>query len=231
MPTKIYETEYVYTADGREIEVSPLKIKYLKQFMDTFNTIKFVSNQDDALKIFIKCATIAMKQFSPDIKTVEDFENNFDIQTMHKILKNAGGIDLENSEENKPQINAAEQEKSSWDTLDLVKLESEAFLLGIWKNFDELESCLSIPELMTILEQKRETDYQDKRFSAGIAGVDLEENKTQEVDPWEAMKARVAAKESGIGNGDPNDITALQGVKAQQMGFGIGMGLEYENLT
>jgi len=231
MPTKIYETEYVYTADGREIEVSPLKIKYLKQFMDTLNTIKFVSNQDDALKIFIKCATIAMKQFSPDIKTVEDFENNFDIQTMHKILKNAGGIDLESSEENKPQINAAEQEKSSWDTLDLVKLESEAFLLGIWKNFDELESCLSIPELMTILEQKRETDYQDKRFSAGIAGVDLEENKTQEVDPWEAMKARVAAKESGIGNGDPNDITALQGVKAQQMGFGIGMGLEYENLT
>jgi len=42
------------------------------------------------------------------------------------------------------------------------------------------------------------------------------------------MKARVAAKTSGVGNGDPNDITALQGIKAQQTGFGIGMGLDYE---
>ena len=80
---------------------------------------------------------------------------------------------------------------------------------------------------MAILEQKRETDYQDKRFSAGIAGVDLEADK-QEEDPWEAMKARVAAKQSGIGNGNPNDITALQGIQAQQAGFGIGMGLDYE---
>jgi hypothetical protein len=42
------------------------------------------------------------------------------------------------------------------------------------------------------------------------------------------MKARVAARESGIGNGDPNDITSLQGVRAAQTGFGIGMGLDYE---
>jgi hypothetical protein len=231
MPTKIYEIQYVYTANGREIEVCPLKIKYLKQFMDTFNTIKTVDNEEDVLKIFIKCATIAMKQFSPDIKTIEDFEDNFDMKTMHKILKNAGGIDLEKTEQAPVQVNTEQQEKSSWENLDLVKLESEAFLLGIWKNFDELELSLSIPELMIILEQKRENDYQDKRFSAGIAGVDLEDNKTQEVDPWEAMKARVAAKESGIGNGDPNDITSLQGQKAQQMGFGIGMGLDYENLT
>jgi hypothetical protein len=42
------------------------------------------------------------------------------------------------------------------------------------------------------------------------------------------MKARVAAQVSGIGNGDPNDITSLQGQKAQQYGFGIGMGLDYE---
>lgn len=228
MPTNIYEIDYIYTSDGTEIEICPLKIKYLKQFMDTFNMIKTVSDEEEILKIFIKCATIAMKQFYPDIKTSQDFEDNFDMKTMHKILKIAGGINLENKEEQKPQIDVQEQEKSSWENLDLIKLEGEAFLLGIWKNFDELESSLSIPELMLILEQKRESDYQDKRFSAGIAGVDLEENKSKEVDAWEAMKARVAAKASGIGNGDPNDITSLQGTKAQQMGFGIGLGLDYE---
>jgi len=47
-------------------------------------------------------------------------------------------------------------------------------------------------------------------------------------DPWEAMKARVAAKASGIGTGNPNDIVSLQGVAAQQAGFGIGHGLGYE---
>jgi hypothetical protein len=62
-----------------------------------------------------------------------------------------------------------------------------------------------------------------------MQGVDLDEaSGAAQEDPWEAMKARVASKISGIGNGDPNDITSLQGQKAQQYGFGIGMGLDYE---
>jgi hypothetical protein len=82
---------------------------------------------------------------------------------------------------------------------------------------------------MSILEQKRELDYQDKKFSASLKGIDLDGvSKKQEDDPWEALKARVAAKTSGIGNGDPNDITSLQGVKAQKAGFGIGNGIQYE---
>ena len=85
---------------------------------------------------------------------------------------------------------------------------------------------------MITLEQKRELDYQEKKFLAAMQGVDLDEtNGRQEEDPWEAMKARVAAKQSGIGNGNPNDITALQGVQAQQAGFGIGMGLDYEVIS
>jgi hypothetical protein len=101
--------------------------------------------------------------------------------------------------------------------------------LGIWKNFDELESSISMSELMVILESTRELDYNEKKFLAAMQGVDLDEQsgKTKE-DPWEAMKARVASQISGIGNGDPNDITSLQGQKAQQYGFGIGMGLDYE---
>ena len=175
-----------------------------------------------------------MKQFCPQIKTVDDFEDNFDLKAMYKIIEYAGGIKMnpENIEDNDmPEEQIATTSKSTWQDLDLNKLESEAFLLGIWKNYDELESSICLAELMSILEQKREMDYQDKKFTASLKGVDLDEaSGVQEEDPWEAMQARVEAKLSGIGNGNPNDITALQGVKAQQVGFGIGLGLDYEVL-
>jgi len=42
------------------------------------------------------------------------------------------------------------------------------------------------------------------------------------------MKARVFSKGK---TSDPNDITSFQGTKASQAGFGLGMGLGYEDLT
>jgi hypothetical protein len=42
------------------------------------------------------------------------------------------------------------------------------------------------------------------------------------------MKARVFSKGQ---TSDSNDVLSLQGPKAKQLGFGIGMGLDYENLT
>jgi hypothetical protein len=47
-------------------------------------------------------------------------------------------------------------------------------------------------------------------------------------EEWEAMKARVF---SGGKTSDGNDVLSLQGPKAKQLGFGIGMGLDYEDLT
>jgi hypothetical protein len=46
MATIIYETKNIYTMDNTEIEISPLKIKYLRQLMDVFENIKS-SNDDD----------------------------------------------------------------------------------------------------------------------------------------------------------------------------------------
>jgi hypothetical protein len=42
------------------------------------------------------------------------------------------------------------------------------------------------------------------------------------------MKARVF---SGGQTSDSNDILSFQGPKAQKAGFGINMGLDYEDLT
>lgn len=236
MPTKIYDIHYVKTIYGKEIEISPLKIKHMRQFMDHFNTLKNAKSEDEIQDKLIECATIAMKQFYPEIKSPEEFEDVFDLKTMYKILEYAGGINMDPEEKQENEIiedvSETSVEKSTWDNLDLNKLESEAFLLGIWKSYDELESSICLAELMAILEQKREMDYQDKKFTASLKGIDLDEavGKVEE-DPWEAMKARVAAKVSGIGNGSPNDVTALQGVAAQQAGFGIGYGLGYETIN
>jgi hypothetical protein len=62
---------------------------------------------------------------------------------------------------------------------------------------------------------------------AAIQGVDLDK-QTNKQDPWEAMKARVFSNGK---TGNPNDITAFQGINAQKAGFGIGLGLGYEDLT
>lgn len=235
MPTKIYDIAYIKTIYGKEIEISPLKIKHMREFMDKFDSVKTAENEEAMIKVLTECATIAMKQFYPEIDTVEKFEDEFDLKTMYKIIEYAGGIKMDDEEQEESDDRQEQSEsssKSGWGDLDLNKLESEAFLLGIWKNYDELESSICLAELMSILEQKREMDYQDKKFTASLKGIDLDEASGQkEEDPWEAMKARVAAKASGIGNGNPNDITSFQGTKGQQAGFSIGKELGYEVLN
>ena len=117
--------------------------------------------------------------------------------------------------------------QNSWEDLDLAKLESEVFLLGIWKDYMELEASLSMPELMATIAVIRDLDYQEKKFLAAIQGVDLDKNSGKQ-DEWENLKARVFSKGK---TSDGNDVLALQGANAQKAGFGIGMGLDYEDLT
>lgn len=236
MPTEIYKTSEVELSDGTILEISPLKIKYLKQFMEIFETIKNTKTDEEAVGVLADCVRVAMKQYMPSLKTLEDVEDNVSLPAIYKIVEIAANIKIggEGGEPGKePQPTEINQNPdASWEKLDLAKLESEIFILGIWKNYDELESNVSMPELMAILESRRELDYNEKKFLAAMQGVDLDEaSGKKEEDPWEAMKARVASKISGIGNGDPNDILSFQGHKAAKNGFGIGMGLDYETVS
>jgi hypothetical protein len=108
----------------------------------------------------------------------------------------------------------------------LAELEAEVFLLGIWKDYEELELSLSMPELTATLNAKRESDYTEKKFLAAIQGIDLDKQSNQR-NAWEDMKARVFSKGQ---TSDANDVLALQGPNAKKAGFGIGMGLDYEKL-
>jgi hypothetical protein len=230
MATKIYKTKRIYLFDGTEIEIMPLKIKYLREFMDVFYTIKDTENDDEAMIVLLECTRIAMKQYFPEIsKNIEDLENNIDLPTVHEILDLAGNIKVgENSEEDVKTQAQKGDPGPSWEDFDLAKLESEVFLLGIWKDYNELEESLSLSEIMAIISSKRDLDYQEKKFFAAIQGVDLEDSGNEErgQKEWENLKARVF---SGGATSDSNDVLSLQGQNAKKAGFGIGMGLDYED--
>jgi hypothetical protein len=213
--------------DGTELYITPLKIKFLKLFLDEFENVKLATNDDEAIDALAKCTVIAMRQYYPLIKTQEELEDNIDMPTIYKILDFAAGIKINEKAEETVKKQATES-GSTWDDLDLAELESEVFLLGIWKDYEELESSMSMPEIIATLKIKRDLDYSQKKFLAAMQGVDLDKANNNNSNAWEEMKARVFSK--GKAN-DPNDITALQGYNAQKAGFGIGMGLDYEDLT
>mgnify|MGYP003339505581 CR=1 FL=1 len=148
-----------------------------------------------------------------------------DIHTVYQVLDFCAGIKI-NKESEKPVKEQAE-DGIQWKDLDLAKLESEAFLLGIWKDYMELEKSVSMPELSMILSTSRELDYQEKKFLAAMQGVDLDQESEKGQKEWEDMKARVFSKGKAT---DSKDVLALQGQNAVTAGFGIGMGLEYEDL-
>lgn len=230
MATKVYDSGYINLVDGTEIYIKPLKIKYLREFMAAFDLIKVSQNDEQSITILSYCALVALRSQYPLIQTTEQFEDQVDLPNVYKILDLAAGIKINEKSEEPVKDQAEDSKSSTWDDLDLAELESELFLLGIWKDYEELETSLSMPELVATLSSKRDLDYQEKKFLAAIQGVDLDKQsgKASSQNEWEKMKARVFSKGK---TEDPNDIVSFQGTKAAQAGFGIGMGMGYEDLT
>ena len=230
MATTVYKNKIIKLVDGTELDIVPLKIKYLREFMEAFEYVKTAKDDDEAIDFLVECVRITMKQYYPDINlTKSDVEDSLDMPTIYTVLDISAGIKINQKSEETVKDQATES-GSSWSELDLAKIESEVFLLGIWKDYRELEESLSMPELIATLSSRRDLDYQEKKFLAAIQGVDLDaqSGSSKGQKEWEDMKARVFSKGQSL---DSNDIVSLQGANAQKAGFGIGYGLDYENLT
>jgi hypothetical protein len=77
MATRIYKSDIITLIDGEKIEIYPLKIKYLREFMEAFHLIKQSENDLQSISYLSECARIAMQQYKPEIsKTIEDLEDN-----------------------------------------------------------------------------------------------------------------------------------------------------------
>lgn len=221
MATKIYESGQVELLNGVIVEAVPLKIKYLRELMDAFELVKNSDGDDEAMTNLALCASITLKQYCPEF--YPEAEDLCNMPIVYKLLNYAAGIKV-NKDSDESIKKQAVDSGSSWEELDLAKIESEVFLLGIWKDYLELEKSMSMPEILATLSVKRELDHNEKKFIAAMQGVDLDAGSGSQKE-WEDMKARVFSKGQAT---DGNDILAYQGATASKAGFGVGMGIDYE---
>jgi hypothetical protein len=115
---------------------------------------------------------------------------------------------------------------SGWSELDLAALEAQVFLIGKWKNFEELEDSLSMPELVQLLKGISKKEDEDRKFQASLQGINLGEDATVEEESEHPTFEEIQMRAQGI-NGLQNDIIGLRGQAAATKGFGINQGLGY----
>jgi hypothetical protein len=97
MASSVYEVVEVELQDGTKVEMKPLKIKFLRDFMKEFQKIGDEGIAEDNIKsmdLLVTCATIAMKQFDEELATKEKLEDILDLPTVYKIIEVAAGIKL-----------------------------------------------------------------------------------------------------------------------------------------
>ncbi len=111
MATKIFETETIALASGKKLELRPLKIKYLREFMKEFENLPGVmSDNVGSLDVIMKCVAAALKQYDPELADDTDLlEEEFDLPTAYKIIEVGSGIKMTDDDDD-PKPQTAEQD-------------------------------------------------------------------------------------------------------------------------
>lgn len=66
----------------------------------------------------------------------------------------------------------------------------------MYKNYDELEENLSMPELLLTLETIEKKEFRRQKFDAALQGVDLDDPFVSSQTTLDDVKKRIAAKNS-----------------------------------
>src|SRR6478736_9317435 len=82
-----------------------------------------------------------------------------------------------------------------WDDFDLVSLESEVILTGMYKNYEELEECLTLEELEEVYSTIKKREFEAMKFTAALKGINLEEDDVD--NEYETIVNRGRAKAVG----------------------------------
>jgi hypothetical protein len=92
--------------------------------------------------------------------------------------------------------------------------------VGAWKSFDELEENMSLPEIMASVEELYDADWLDKRFLAGLNGIDLDDNRDPNTPSEQEVLERIVARANAVLSGaDPDDTVAVSRQKFAQIGI------------
>jgi hypothetical protein len=96
------------------------------------------------------------------------------------------------------------------------------FLLGHWKDYEELEESISMPELTATLKAMYKVEARKNKFIAAMQGVDLDSNdtssdSTEKPSTFQDIQARAISK-----------LTNNENVAgAAQLGITPDMGIGY----
>jgi hypothetical protein len=93
MATTINEEKTIKLFDGTEINIRPLKISLLRPFMEKFEKIQNVAEDNEkSMNLLMECVQIAMKQYNPELASdIKKLEDNLDLPTVYKIVEEASG--------------------------------------------------------------------------------------------------------------------------------------------
>lgn len=72
-----------------------------------------------------------------------------------------------------------------------------ALLIGPWKNVEELEESLSLPELIAFLKADSEREYTRHKFMAALKGLNLDESQENQ-SSFEEVQRRAQARIAGV---------------------------------
>jgi nitrate reductase NapAB chaperone NapD len=98
MALTITQEKEIALLDGTVIKVRPLKISLLKKFMETFDEISEVAEDNNkSMTVLMNCVVLAMQQFEPELAELEKLEEVLDLPTVYAIINEASGIDLTGS--------------------------------------------------------------------------------------------------------------------------------------
>jgi hypothetical protein len=77
-----------------------------------------------------------------------------------------------------------------------------------------------MPELIAILEASRKNKNEERKFSAALQGVKIDDPETTK--SFDDIKRRAMGYDT-----ETNDVASLRGSLAEREGFGVGQGLGY----
>lgn len=87
--------------DGKTIECKPLKIKYLRRFMERIAALsEVVDDNIGSIDILMDVCGIALEQYTKKTWETEELEEVLDLPLMYRIVEGASGIVLDDASPN-----------------------------------------------------------------------------------------------------------------------------------
>jgi len=96
LATTVYSVEEIELQNGDVVQLKPLSIKELREFMKAVQKTAESTSEDDTLTFLIDACAVALKKQSPDlVKDRDALEDALDVPTINRILEVCGGIKMD----------------------------------------------------------------------------------------------------------------------------------------